>query len=646
MDYKHQPLSRNSNTFRILSLEPGTFDDDIICSLHENNWAGQDISHYYEAVSYTWGTHADISPITVDGKRFSVTSNLALALRNLRDPSVSRNLWIDAICIDQSNVVEKSAQVVLMRQIYAGARSVLIWLGPEADGSSMAMKYLQSLWLLEGRPSPIIFDGGGDWEEWYKNRVSKGWESGHLSANSDQAKARDRAWTESSLSSALEAFFSRSWWNRAWIVQEVAHAKKATIICGSEKLSWMSLESYFVKYHGTTMIFVQQPELNDPRIFALNRACQLVIARIMNLHETVGWKMTLFSNLSYLSHNQASDPRDKVYGILGLKNNMDHGIIPDYGKLPCQVYIDATRAILKHDSYSQIDAVVESEQKKRVPQFTLNVICKTVRMGASSTAGLPSWVPDWNRPELPWDLVKCYDRIQGFSAAGRFCTLENAPIVEDPSTLIASGYLWDLVDEVSDQLYSSSLQTDDWEDIIRSWTPKNIHNHAYPTGDNAEDAFWRSLLQDRSTEQTARLDHSSASSYKKEYLSWATITATTNTHSSTSYGLRSPDMQQSSFEEPHANHRPGVSFRNLLSRLVGWKFCTSRKGYYGTVPAAAEAGDLICVLHGCCVPVILRKTPSLADHFVLIGAAYVHGIMDGEVIKCSEAGSEIVIKIV
>jgi hypothetical protein len=486
---------------------PGTFNDDISCSLFESKWAGQGISHCYEAVSYTWGTDAHISPITIDGKGYSVTTSLAVALRNLRDPSVSRNLWIDAICINQSNIVEKSAQVVLMRQIYAGARSVLIWLGPEADGSSIAMKYLQDLWLLEGRPSPIIFDGEGDWNGWYQNRASKGWESGHLAANSNQAKARDRVWTESSLGSALDAFFSRSWWNRAWIVQEVAQAKKATIICGSEKLSWMSLESYFVKYPGTTMIFVQQPQLNDPRIFALNRASQLVIARIMNLHETVGFKMTLLSNLSYLSHSQASDPRDKVYGLLGLKNNMDHGIIPDYGKSPCQVYIDATRAILQHDSYSQIDAVVESQPKKRVPQFTLNVICKTVRMGASSTIGLPSWVPDWNRPELPWDLVKCYDRIQGFSAAGRFCTLEKAPVIEDPSTLIASGYLWDLVDEVSDQLYSSSLKTDDWEDIIRSWTPKNIHNHAYPTGDNAEDAFWRSLLQDRSTEQIVRLDY-------------------------------------------------------------------------------------------------------------------------------------------
>jgi hypothetical protein len=90
-----------------------------------------------------------------------------------------------------------------------------------------------------------------------------------------------------------------------------------------------------------------------------------------------------------------------------------------------------------------------------------------------------------------------------------------------------------------------------------------------------------------------------------------------------------------------------VSFRDLLPRLVGRKFCTSQKGYYGTVPAAAEAGDLICVLHGCCVPLILRKAASLpADHFVLIGAAYVDGIMDGEVINCGEAGSEIAIRII
>jgi hypothetical protein len=569
-----------------------------------------------------------------------------VALRNLRDPSVPRNLWIDAICINQSNNVEKSAQVLVMRQIYVGARSVVIWLGPEADGSSMVMKYLHDLWLLEGRPSPIIFDGEGDLDEWYKNKVSKGWESGALDANSIQAKIRHRALAEPILSRAVEAFFSRSWWNRIWVVQEVSHTKKATITCGSEKLSWTCLESYFVKVHGCTVIFVRQPKLNDPRKLALNRASQLVITRITNLYEAIGFKMTLLSNLSYLSHTQASDPRDKVYGLLGLRNNMDHVVIPDYEKLPCQVYIDATRAILEHDSYSQIDAILGNQQEKMVPQFTLNVICKTTRMRASSTAGLSSWVPDWNCPELPWDLVKSYDKIQGFSAAGRFCTLEKVPVIEDPSTLVASGYLWDLVDKVSDQLESSSLKTDDWEDIIRSWTPKNIHNYVYPNGDNAEDAFWRSLLQDRSTEQSIRLDRFEVFSYKQEYLNWATTKATINERSSSSSSLPNPNPRQSPSGGSHANYRPGVTFRDLLPRLAGWKFCVSRKGYYGTVPAAAEAGDLICVLHGCCVPLILRKAPSSPpDHFVMIGAAYVHGIMDGEVIKATRQGVRLLSKL-
>ena len=166
----------------------------------------------YTALSYTWGDPTPNSAIIVDGRALRVTASLEAALRKLRAaaakgigpgrmaPGTDESFWwIDAVCINQADLGERTAQVGLMRLVYAQALAVRVWLGPEADDSAMALDVANQLANTPHRgPGHVA-------------------EAGYRGAD-DAAKAR--SWR------ALAALFRRPWWHRAWVRQEVALAKR------------------------------------------------------------------------------------------------------------------------------------------------------------------------------------------------------------------------------------------------------------------------------------------------------------------------------------------------------------------------------------------------------------------------------------
>ena len=109
----------------------------------------------FEALSYAWGDthrfgaifiHDDYNKTFSGGKniynKLQVGENLAEALRHLRSPQIPRDIWIDAICIDQSNVAERGEQIKRMASIFSLAQRVIVWLGPERDNSRIALAAL------------------------------------------------------------------------------------------------------------------------------------------------------------------------------------------------------------------------------------------------------------------------------------------------------------------------------------------------------------------------------------------------------------------------------------------------------------------------------------------------------------------------
>ncbi|CAO1599252.1 hypothetical protein XANCAGTX0491_002988 [Xanthoria calcicola] len=148
--YAYSTLDPSASTTRLMNLMPGSFDDDINISLETLDLANDD-NREFEALSYAWGSKdnpLEISitdPSTNIKASLPVTRDLALALRYLRLPHLTRTLWIDVICIDQQNLEERGHQVKRTGDVYHTARQVIIWLGPATDDSALAVGVLHGI---------------------------------------------------------------------------------------------------------------------------------------------------------------------------------------------------------------------------------------------------------------------------------------------------------------------------------------------------------------------------------------------------------------------------------------------------------------------------------------------------------------------
>ncbi|KAI4671740.1 uncharacterized protein J4E78_000236 [Alternaria triticimaculans] len=213
-DYQYGPLANDGNT-RFIHLYPAAhFEDpirvDIIERAYDASKTQDPVS--YEALSYAWGSDEDSAYIFVGANsRLRVRHNVTQILRYLRDGIklglTARTLWIDAICINQADDEEKGKQVTMMGNIYACAKSVLVWTGePGCD----------------------------------------------LQALQRSLKGEDLYTRESQLPPRFTQFFETGWFTRRWVVQEIMHAREAYFVCGSGTMQWQQFLSVRHQFRSTT----------------------------------------------------------------------------------------------------------------------------------------------------------------------------------------------------------------------------------------------------------------------------------------------------------------------------------------------------------------------------------------------------------
>ncbi|KAL9610237.1 MAG: hypothetical protein Q9167_005059 [Letrouitia subvulpina] len=125
---RYEKLDPDASHIHLLTLAPSCDKrSDIHCHLEQVPFGDKAENRpTYEALSYTWGDPEERRVTYVDSDSVLITRNLDIALRYIRNPSESRVLWIDALCIDQSNLEEKAQQVEMMKDIYKEAFQVLV----------------------------------------------------------------------------------------------------------------------------------------------------------------------------------------------------------------------------------------------------------------------------------------------------------------------------------------------------------------------------------------------------------------------------------------------------------------------------------------------------------------------------------------
>jgi len=232
-------LDPSSRDIRILSLMPGQPADPIICSLSK---ASLYESPQYDALSYVWGDPSICNKISLEQQERNVTVNLFAALRRLRHATERKQLWVDALCINQDDDDEKTHQVGLMGFIYSRAREVLLWLGDYVQDSSMSAGELElgSEKSIEGHPSqPGTVASHGDVVlgfAFLQILANHGPGTTNCVLNTLRDDAQDG---QPNLPRGLSAYerglrtvMEFSWWTRLWTVQEAVLSRKTTVVCG------------------------------------------------------------------------------------------------------------------------------------------------------------------------------------------------------------------------------------------------------------------------------------------------------------------------------------------------------------------------------------------------------------------------------
>lgn len=165
-EYQYRPLPVSNHgtnpeaskpTIRLILLQPSTNDSaELLCDLKrvqlgEGPCNTQFDGRRFSALSYTWGEAVFPKRLICLGAHIKITANLDLALRKLRLPDDVRILWVDAICIDQSNVYERTSQLKLMRQIYGQAEEVYVWLGPDSESQDgrLCFKLFEEITIID-----------------------------------------------------------------------------------------------------------------------------------------------------------------------------------------------------------------------------------------------------------------------------------------------------------------------------------------------------------------------------------------------------------------------------------------------------------------------------------------------------------------
>jgi len=139
----YSPLKEDDFEIRMLDVLPAEgLYEPITCAFQIVSLTTKPVPRY-TALSYTWGNANCSSDIFVNGTKRGVSPNLASALRHLRHQKETISLWADAVCINQADDLEKTAQLFIMDDIYRDAEEVLVWLGEASEDSDLAMKMIQ-----------------------------------------------------------------------------------------------------------------------------------------------------------------------------------------------------------------------------------------------------------------------------------------------------------------------------------------------------------------------------------------------------------------------------------------------------------------------------------------------------------------------
>ncbi|KAH8667926.1 heterokaryon incompatibility protein [Tricladium varicosporioides] len=579
----------------------------------------------FKALSYTWGSGGQTHKIYISGKEFSITESLEVALRHLRDAYEPVTLWIDQICINQNDDIEKNEQVAHMNQIYRLAEEVLVWLGPAEDKSS---DDFMDTWNKIGTWAE-------DWgmmsyytEERYPilRRIKN---------NADPQDAKTIAYNKI-LTCALPLFDEKflnamitwhkwPWFSRVWVLQEFSLACTAIFICGNKRVKAnKALLAREIFDDAVGRACLEKPDglnagMRDAVLKLEHDPSQVFYSssqRRKALDAGSGQGDSLYQLLQKLyvdNKMRATEPCDTIYGLLAVANDTE--------KL--QLRADYT---LKH----QTDIVYIRTAKAIIASENLDILA--LSQYPKKYVNLPSWVPDWTS-----DLHHSFAGGKPLFTASKGCQMELLSAANE-RVLGITGFMVDEVEEVGGIWSGEGVMQAEATSHHHAYLnllaqvklmcllSANKNKDIYPSLARRVEALWRIPVGDiELTEQyeVNRATSSFADSYKdclstlEHVEEWKAMTAG-------ELKIREKELHVLKPRSRAGNYR-------LRMREMGCKRpFLSKLGYVGMGPLYMRPKDIIVVFTGSKIPYIARQQEEKT--FRLIGECYCDGIMDGEIV--------------
>ncbi|KAF1927285.1 uncharacterized protein M421DRAFT_176132 [Didymella exigua CBS 183.55] len=559
--FEHTPLSDRPHVIRLLKIQPGRWSDQIVCYLED----GDCYTSRYEALSYTWGCELAFgTPCLVNNKMLPLTATLNRALRALRDEVDVRTVWIDAICIDQQNVQEKNTQVGQMLKVYQNAQRVIVWL----DVDSWAKPALESVKIAFNDIRQCLAGTEPD---------------------------RDVTSTET-----LNLLFRLSYWERMWIIQEIAANSNVVVQCRDCKIDWEVLYQFVMC--GTA-------------ICSLPEGLRDFMRRVQMIRDSSSTdpEYGLLSFVHDFRYSMATDPRDRLFALLGLvKGPHQLPVKVDYAASETDIWGDFTKNCL--DQYKSLNAIAMVDSLDRVGYKEMGPTWLASGFGNSNF--LPKRVDAKTVRQPLW--LGTDSGSERYAASGGLHARCRTRLV-DPEVIGVKGYVSDTIARVYDVFRITADAKEQNRVITQWWT-----------------AFQATILDQEDAARAFATTITAGGSLDNNFLrTWLTEHR----------GKLQPDHVVS---DVWAKFTSTIHCSSNLRRIF-----VTEGNVIGLAHSRARTGDQICILLGSAVPCILRKSThdgplGLGHPFMcwtsgckrrkhldccipelhrLVGQAYVQGIM-------------------
>ncbi|KAI1307194.1 HET-domain-containing protein [Xylaria venustula] len=609
---QYQYTSLGDSEIRLIELRPACDGPELSVSF--NCLSVDEATNTYEALSYTWGDSTESYVLLCGDTRLKITTSLQSALASLRLDSGPRVLWVDAICINQDDLLERGKQVRLMEKIYRSASKTVVYLGDEGADSALAAKYLEN---HMSRFKQALVDSIN------QRRIAEDASQMAVicmrSLGESQAKLFE-GFNQIAVQEALVNLLCRPWFRRIWVIQEFVVSPTVDMYCGKTMCEWGSLPIIFnwsFVEAGVSWDHIAPRQKRIDFFRAVTQMAQMHELR-RNFHDKNGDGSKNDNLVKLLSSCRTADatlPIDKVYALLNM-SSAAHKPTPNYLMSKTDVYRQFAEFALKNGHSAAI--LSEAAITNRVDP------------------DLPSWVPDWTEVPTRLNLSQMLTASEGhvffkanYSQNQDQWYSKSSPHVQG-HTLSLKGAAFQTITLVCPSQRTAGVNADDAPNLthlisILAHIGVFIKmEYEYPTGE--EKAVVAGIL----LEANQRHSEYNVTSIWENTLSRDLLFEPELPALSPGADIVGEAMWRRRLHDPKG-------FANMCRAVAGRLLAFTDQGYAGLVPDTAKDGDKICILQGFNVPYVLRQ---VGEHYTLIGDAYVHGIMFGEAFQRDETLSE------